>query len=282
MVLRVHLLYNKTKMETQNQNPENRNFYTSENWEERIKEHQERNRKGKIFGGILIFIAGAAYLAKEMGVYFPQWVFSWQMFLIIIGLFVGVKNSFRSFGWIVLVGLGAAFMLEDYVPDMHIKIYLWPILIMALGLKMIFRPHRRFDKRWEKHMYKNRGRFSAFGSEKSSSSEDTIDIDLVFSGFRKNIISKDFKGGTISCVFGGGELNLSQADINGVAVLEIKQVFGGVKIIVPANWEVKTDETSAVCGDVSDKRAQQTNANPDKILVVKGSVVFGGIDIRNY
>ncbi|MEO8761106.1 MAG: DUF5668 domain-containing protein [Bacteroidia bacterium] len=272
-------------METQNQNSDNKNFYNNTNWDERMKEHQERNRKGKIAGGVLLFAAGALYLAKEMGAFLPDWLFSWQMFLIVLGLFVGVKHSFRNFGWIVLVGLGIAFMIEDYVPDMHVKIYLWPILIMAIGLKMIFRPSRRFNKRWEDHMMNRGGRggnFSAFGNEKSSSSEDIVNIDLVFSGFRKNIISKDFKGGTISCVFGGGELNLSQADINGVAVLEVKQVFGGVKIIVPANWEVKTDETSAVCGDVSDKRAQQTNANPDKILVVKGSVVFGGIDIRNY
>jgi predicted membrane protein len=269
-------------METQNQNTENKNFYNNENWDERMKEYQTRHRNGKIFGGIILFIVGAAYLAKEMGVFFPEWLFTWQMFLIVLGLFVGVKNSFRNFGWIVLVGIGAAFMIEDFIPDMHVKVYLWPILIMALGLKMIFRPHRRFNNRWEKHMYKHRGRFSAFGNEKSSSSEDTINIDLVFSGFRKNIISKDFKGGRISCVFGGGELNLSQADINGVAVLKVEQVFGGVKIIVPANWEVKTDETSAVCGDVSDKRANQTETNPNKILVVKGSVVFGGIDIRNY
>ena len=279
-------------METQNQNSENKdsqNFYrnrydsTIPGWEDRIKEHQARHKKGKIIGGIIIFVAGAAYLAKEMGVALPEWLFTWQMFLIVLGLFVGVKHSFRNFGWIVLVGVGAAFMLEEYVPDMHVKVYLWPILIMALGLKMIFRPHGRYNRRWERHMYGRRGgRFSAFGNEKSSSSEDTVEIDLVFSGFRKNIISKDFKGGTISCVFGGGELNLSQADINGEAILEVNQVFGGVKIIVPANWEVKTDKTSAVCGDISDKRHNQTETNSNKILVVKGSVVFGGIDIRNY
>jgi predicted membrane protein len=273
---------NKFSESENNQNFRKRRFDSTPGWEERMNEYQARHRKGKIFGGIILFIAGAAYLAKEMGVAFPEWLFTWQMFLIVLGLFVGAKHSFRNFGWIVLVGVGAAFMIEEFVPDMHVKVYLWPILIMALGLKMIFRPHRRFDKRWEKHMHYHGGRFSAFGNEKSSSSEDTVNIDLVFSGFRKNIISKDFKGGTISCVFGGGELNLSQADINGEAMLEISQVFGGVKIIVPANWEVKTDKTSAVCGDVSDKRAHQTETNPDKILVIKGSVVFGGIDIRNY
>src|ERR1700761_3167370 len=135
-------------MEIQDQNPGNRNFHHSYNWEERMKEHQARHRKGKIIGGIIIFLAGAAYLAKEMGVLFPAWLFTWQMLLIVFGLFVGAKHSFRNFGWIVLVGIGGAFMIEEFVPDMHVKVYLWPILIMALGLKMIFRPYGRFNKRW--------------------------------------------------------------------------------------------------------------------------------------
>ncbi len=85
-------------METENQNTENKNFYNNENWDERMKEYQTRHRNGKIFGGIILFIVGAAYLAKEMGVFFPAWLFTWQMFLIVLGLFVGVKNSFRNFG----------------------------------------------------------------------------------------------------------------------------------------------------------------------------------------
>ncbi|HXU26638.1 MAG TPA: LiaF domain-containing protein, partial [Bacteroidia bacterium] len=104
----------------------------------------------------------------------------------------------------------------------------------------------------------------------------------VFSGFKKNIITKDFKGGNISCVFGGGNLNLTQADINGKQVLTINNVFSGMKIIVPANWEIQTD-VNTMFGGVEDKRPYQTIVtNPDKILVIKGSVTFGGIEIQNY
>jgi hypothetical protein len=157
---------------------------------------------------------------------------------------------------------------------------------------MIFKPRRRYTEdywrnKWERKFNRRHGnykgnRFSACGNDESSSSDDRIDMDGVFSGFKKNIISKDFKGGTISHVFAGGEINLNQADINGTVVLEVKQVFSGLKIIVPSNWEIKTD-VDTMFGGVEDKRPHQSIVtNPDKVLVIKGSVVFGGIEIQNY
>src|ERR1700758_4304382 len=110
-------------METQNQNP-GKNQSSNINWDEKFKEHQIRHRRGKIAGGIILFIIGAAFLAREMGVFFPDWLFTWQMLLIVIG---------------------SVFMIEDFVPDMHIKVYFWPILIMLIGLAMIFKPRRYYN-----------------------------------------------------------------------------------------------------------------------------------------
>jgi predicted membrane protein len=265
----------------------NQNTNSDKDWENRFNEHIKQRRMGKIFGGIVIVIVGAAMLAREMGVYFPEWLFSWQMLLIVVGLYVGVKHSFRRFGWVVPILIGGAFMFQDYTPYMHIKEYFWPLFIMMIGLVMIFKPRRK----WNIEDYHNRHRFNRrmgnrhFCSYKegASSSEDSLNMDIVFSGFKKNVISKDFKGGRISCVFGGGDLNLSQADINGTVILELEQIFGGVKIIVPANWEVQTGEMQTIFGGVDDKRPTQGSThNPDKVLVIKGSVVFGGIDIRSY
>ena len=272
-------------MESQEQNK-----FKNSDWDSTFTEFQNRHHRGKIFGGIILFLVGAAFLAREMGAYFPEWLFSWQMLLIIIGLYVGIKHSFRNISWLVLMLIGGAFLLEDFVPGMHLQAYFWPIIIMLIGLFMIFRPRRRFNaeyyrnkwerklnRRWDKH------NFSACANEQSSSSEDLVEMEIVFSSFKKNVISKDFKGGTISSVFGGGKLNLSQADINGKVVIEIKSVFSGIKIIVPAHWEIQTEVVSAVFGGVEDKRPQQTIVhNAEKILVLKGNVVFGGIEIQNY
>jgi predicted membrane protein len=280
-------------METQNQNTSD-NPYANINWDERFKEHQVRHRRGKIIGGIILFIVGAAFLAREMGVIFPTWLFTWQMLLIVLGVFIGVKSAFRNFAWFILIAIGSIYMVEDFMPTLHFKIYFWPILIMLVGLAMIFRPNRRFNedryrRRWERRFHHKFGhhnyagnRFSACANDETTSADDALNMDIVFSSFKKNILSKDFKGGNISCVFGGGKLNLSQADINGKVVLDIKHVFSGTKIIVPANWEIQTD-INTVFGGVEDKRPHQTIVtNPDKVLVIKGEVIFGGIEIQNY
>src|SRR6185312_4234334 len=172
----------KNKMETQNQNTGNQS--SNINWDEKFKEHQIRHRRGKIAGGIILFILGAAFLAREMGVFFPEWLFTWQMLLIVIGLFIGVKSSFRNFSWFVLMAVGGVFMIEDFVPGMHIKVYFWPILIMIIGLAMIFKPrryynHEHYRNKWERKWNRRNGnynydgsRFSACASDESSSSDD--------------------------------------------------------------------------------------------------------------
>lgn len=84
-------------------------------------------------------------------------------------------------------------------------------------------------------------------------------------------------------MFGGTELNLMQADIEEKATLEITQVFGGTKLLVPAHWEIKS-EIVAVLGSVEDKRPVQPNVSsePAKTLVLVGTVVFGGIEIKSF
>src|SRR5690349_22431252 len=41
-----------------------------------------------------------------------------------------------------------------------------------------------------------------------------IDVTAVFGGIKKNVLSKNFKGGDITSFMGGSEIDLSQADFN--------------------------------------------------------------------
>ncbi len=45
--------------------------------------------------------------------------------------------------------------------------------------------------------------------------EDYIDAVTVFGGVKKNILSKNFRGGDVTTFMGGTELNLTHADIQG-------------------------------------------------------------------
>ncbi|MBS1647295.1 MAG: hypothetical protein JST67_08135 [Bacteroidetes bacterium] len=248
-----------------------------ENWDEHMKEMQTHHRRRRMAWGFVLFLVGGVFLSEQMGLELPLWLSSWQMLLIALGFFMLLINKFRSFGGFVLILIGTAFLFPGYFIGWHI---LGPVLAMLFGLKLIFFPSKRFRHRhWHQQQpYKNA---CVFGNDKTTSDEDTINIDIVFSGFKKNIISKNFKGGNIDCTFGGGELDFSQADINGTAVLNIEATFSGVKLIVPSNWSVRTDGARTVFGDVSDKR-KNSQPNIEKTLIINGDITFGGIDIKNY
>jgi len=260
----------------------------NEIWSKMEKEH----RRGKIFGGVLIVVAGSLFLAKELGAEIPNWIFTWKMFLIAVGLIIGVKHKFMHPGWLILVLVGGAFLVSDLYPGIALKPILWPVLVILFGLFIIFKPRRksreRYWKKWQKHHAHHHRRHRHYRGEDdwcmevTNSSEETLDYTAFMGGIKKNILSKNFKGGEIVAVFGGTEINLLQADFESSATLDITCVFAGVKLIVPANWEVNSELVSAF-GSVEDKRSVQPKTEGAvKTLVLKGSVFFGGIDIRNY
>ena len=113
------------------------------------------------------------------------------------------------------------------------------------------------------------------------SSEDFIDSTAFFGGVHKKIVSKNFKGGDIVTIMGGTEIDLSQADFTGMVRLDVIQIMGATKIIVPAHWEVRTEVTAIFAG-FEDKRQQPTVNNPDKVLFIDGTSIFGGIELKNY
>jgi predicted membrane protein len=97
----------------------------------------------------------------------------------------------------------------------------------------------------------------------------------------KKIVSKTFRGGDIVTMMGGTEIDLSQADFTGIIRLDVTQIMGGTKIIVPPHWEVRSEVTAIFAG-FEDKRQQPTVVNPEKVLVIDGTSIFGGIELRNF
>ena len=220
---------------------------------------------------------GVVLLAKQVGVDFPYWFFSWPMLLITIGLYVGFRHSFRNIGWLFPTAIGAVFLINDIIPELELKQFLWPIIIIVVGLVMIFRPRgrNRGEEYW-KQRYNQ-------GNNSESFSNNAFETVTIFGGDKKQIISKDFKGGESVCAFGGVEINLTQADIVGTAEIEVVQLFGGTKIIVPPHWKVQSDELVCIFGSLEDKRQiAGSTVDPSKTLILKGTCIFGGIDLRSF
>ena len=121
----------------------------------------------------------------------------------------------------------------------------------------------------------------AYSNGSGYSSEDYIDTTSIFGGVHKKVVSKNFRGGDVVTFLGGSEIDLSQAEIIGTARLDVTQVMGGTKIIVPAHWEVRSEVTALFAG-FEDKRQQPAMINPEKVLIIDGTSIFGGIELKNY
>ncbi len=255
-------------------------------WESRMERH---GGKGHIWTGIFLLAIGGLALVRSFGVPMPNWLFSWQMLLIAIGLFIGFRKGFREGGWFVPILIGGAFLANDYILNGDLRRHIWPLILILIGALFIFRPRGKHCRPWQK---KNQGTPSAEGveaetitpvSEATFSKEDVIDSVNIFGGSKKVILSKNFKGGEVVNIFGGCEVDLTQADMTTQAELEITAIFGGATLIVPSNWAVQTGGTVTIFGGIGDKRKITTlTESTAKTLVLKGTMVFGGIEIKSY
>lgn len=257
-------------------------------WERRWERKMERHQgNGHVWAGLFLLAVGGIALAKSMGVAMPDWLFSWQMLLIAFGLFVGARKGFRDGGWFVPIIIGGAFLANDYFLHGELRKHIWPLVLIGIGIVFVFHPRRQ--RRWRQEYFEKKN--AAMKTETAEtitptdegnfSQDDFIETTSIFGGTEKVILSKNFKGGNMVNVFGGSEINLTQADMTGTAVLDVTCIFGGATLIVPANWVVKS-EAVTIFGGISDKRSVSFSDNVVKNLVIKGTVIFGGMEIKSY
>ncbi|OQP46709.1 LiaF transmembrane domain-containing protein [Niastella populi] len=276
-----------------------------------------RKRSSSVLAGFIILCVGTILLLKQFGVPFPAWLFTWPMIIVAFGLLAGAGNSFRDPGWVIITAVGTIFLLGKIWPEIPIQ-HLWPVLIMAVGLIIIVAPkrHRMWQERrarlreiveeekmnelqkWQQAQdvpdptvkqgttftqaatVTGQAAEAPYESEKKSA-DNWLDTVTIFGNVKKLVYSKNFKGGDIVSIFGGSEINLSQADFNGSISIEMVQIFGGAKLIVPPHWQIRS-EMVAIFGGVEDKRPPQMNYDEDKVVVLRGTTFFGGIEIKSY
>ncbi|MDP2414773.1 LiaI-LiaF-like domain-containing protein [Daejeonella sp.] len=253
--------------------------------------NSSNQKSGKALVGLVLLGLGFILLLRTLDIFFiPSWIFSWPVFLILIGVFIGSRQGYDRPSAFMPIAIGALFLSNKIIPGMELSRFFWPFLIIGLGTWLVFGRKKGFKAEdftsWDKRVdpESNDTNFTGEAQERPASgplTEDKIESVSIFGGVKKNIVSKDFQGGEIVNFFGGCEINLMQADIKGRVKIEVVQVFGGTKIIVPANWTIHS-EMVAIFGGIEDKRPPQLNAIPDKILVIEGTSIFGGIDIKSF
>lgn len=241
----------------------------------RIQRKSENREGSRINKGLIFILIGLFLFLRSLDLAMPDWVFSWQLLLIVIGCILWTASKFKNWGGLIVMLVGTVFFAKDYLMlSYDLTRFIWPAIFVIVGLAILF------GKRQESSMKKDLRVMPPM-----TSSEDFIESNVIFSGENRAVVSKEFKGANVTAIFGGADYNLIQSDFRDRVEFEVTCIFGGVEIILPTNWDVRIEMDTIIMGGVTDKRPVEllSNAsNSEKIFVLKGTCIFGGVEIRNY
>jgi len=235
-------------------------------------EHNVDHTQKRFLIGFVILAAGMALLLKNFGILdyqITRYLWRWEVILIILGIIFILSHENKGPG-IIMLFVGGAFYLSDFF-DFHFNFWqlFVPALLILAGILILFR--QRIEH--------------SHSEKKNLDTEDFIDEVNVFGGGDRNIISQNFQGGRILAIFGGSNFNLIRAKLApGKNYIEVLAIFGGMKLIVPEDWNVRINVVS-IFGGFSDKhRIRPLDVKDDESteLILKGFVLFGGGEIKSF
>ncbi|WP_289053260.1 LiaF transmembrane domain-containing protein [Carboxylicivirga marina] len=232
-----------------------------------MNEVRNHNKRG-VLGAFLIII-GATLLLDNLG-YIPYQIgdviFRWPMILIAVGVFNLLRKQYSAA--IVTLAIGGVFMAPHIIEGLSFRdvFKFWPAFLILAGVTFYFKRKEMLP-----------------GQRGNANTNEYIDEVDIFGGGVTQVESKNFKGGKVTAIFGGGEVYMDRCHLSPEgAVLDIAMIFGGTKIVVPRDWNVKSEVVS-IFGGFADKRNffSETPNDPAKTLIIKGACVFGGGEIRS-
>jgi predicted membrane protein len=262
----------------------------------------KKSRHGVIIGVILILLGGML-IAGNKGLIpreFRQIIISWQMLFIVIGIVSIVKRQALHFHGVLMLCLGIFFIIPRVAkifPSVFgcmdtgnfVAVY-WPVLLIVGGVIFVLHIPVSHRRRWCSHRSPcYHEKFKAHSScngenswkEENAGQGESFSKTCVFSSGRYIVVDTEIKGGTLQAIFGGIELDLRKAYLpEGETVLNIEAIFGGVSLFVPNTWRLEVNIES-VLGGVDDDRRIIEPVDSTRKLIIKGSAIFGGVEIRN-
>jgi predicted membrane protein len=224
---------------------------------------------GQLILGILAILMGVVFLLDNFGIAEANQVLRYFVPVTLIGF--GALKILQSHtlpgyfvgGTIAFLGL---VMLGHRLGLLHVVWRdWWPLFLIVIGVAAII-----------KSIY---GRSSGEPADRSSEEHaKSSNIMAILGGYRYRTDSQDFRGGEITSIMGGCEVDLRRASINGDAVMNVFAFWGGAEIKVPTDWNVVV-ECLPILGGVDDRTIGSPGSG--KRLIIRGTAIMGGVGVKN-
>lgn len=225
---------------------------------------------GKLVFGVILALLGVLFTLDNFGLLEVRHVERlWPLILIAAGgAHLSQSWKTRPFGGLLLVGLGILFLLRNYHVIRVSLANLFPLILVVIGLRIAAGALGG----------RTRTRDRAGGT---GTSEAWLRGFVAFGGLERRIATPQFQGGDIGAFCGGWEIDLSTSKLAGKeARLDVFAWWGGGEIRVPEDWNVVV-RVLPILGGTSDKTRHPAPGTEAGTLVVTGTVVMGGVEIKN-
>ncbi|MDW3210042.1 MAG: DUF5668 domain-containing protein [Reichenbachiella sp.] len=248
------------------------------------------SRSGAV--GLILIALGTLFLLDNLDLIpyeISYYLFNWKGIMIIIGaIFLSSKEN-KSPG-IILMAVGGFFIMSDvlsYEFDWHwydTRKLFWPVLLIVIGLVILSRKSK--SPIVSAHVFTNAADQVAdeIGKKTPPNDADHINVTAMLGGGDMSITSDNFQGGKVTTLMGGGTYDLSKCNLaEGTQEIDVLILMGGANFIVPSDWNVRLEVTS-IFGGFSDCRkfSSEDKTDATKELLIKGTVLFGGGEVKNY
>ena len=214
--------------------------------------------------GLGVLILGMLWTLDNLNILdadmFTQW---WPAILIVLGAVQFSNRGSNRAGPVLLIVIGAV-LLGKNLRWIHFGLSdLIPLAIAAWGAKLVWDALAR--------------RSGRAGIEDGDSSVHAF---AIMSGVHWHTTSREFRGGDVSAIMGGVEVDLRDAQMQPgeEVVVDVLALMGGIEIWVPQGWRV-VGNVLPIMGAFEDKSAASNDAGPT--LIVRGTAVMGGVEVKN-
>jgi predicted membrane protein len=221
----------------------------------------------KLVVGVAIIVAGLVLTLDNLGLIEAHTIFKlWPLVLVVMGIAkLRQEGGGGGLGGWFLV-LGGCFLLLFTFARGHVAEALAPMLVVAVGILIV-----------TKALKQHRGI-----PPELARSEDFLQGTAIFGGFKRRVLTQVFKGGELTAIFGGYEVDLRQAALeSGQARIDVFVMFGGGEIRVPDGWEI-SNRATAMFGALNDSTHHGPSpAEGRPRLVITGLILFGGTEVKS-
>lgn len=217
---------------------------------------------GRKLIGFLLLLFGVGFLLQQADIVNVEKLLNnwWPLILIIIGF---VQLAYRRHSSVVsgmlFIVVGGLLLIGQFV-DYNMWGYIWPLILIIVGASFLLSRSRN-------------------GQHKND--QDHIKVFTLFSGANIKNQSKAFKGGAVTAVFGGAEIDLRNAVMADDAVIDATALFGGVTLHVPYNTKVEISGVP-IFGGWQDKTLNKSvEEESESHLKLHCHPFMGGIEVKN-